>query len=139
MGVKTSGAFKRAGGDAKRKNKQFVTCITKAMGSAMRFGAEVGKDTIETSGTGYEGRRGRVKSGKMRDSFDGKVVDSNDTQVVGQLGWLSSDPFYAKYQEHGFTVSGHQVEGMMALRNAGEDVWDEFKRDANACVREIYG
>lgn len=139
MGVTLSGAFKRAGGDAKRKNAQFVTCIATAMDNAMNFGVEVGKDTIETSGTGYQGRRGRVVTGTMRDDFDGKVTEQNTKRVVGQLGWLNSQPFYAKFQEHGFTVSGTQVEGMMALRNAGEDVWDEFKRDANACVKEIYG
>lgn len=140
MGVTTSGGFKRSGDNAKR-NAQFATCVAGAMDRAMKFGATVGQDTIENTGTGYQGRRGRVDTGVMRDDFSGEVTERDEKRVVGTLGWLQSEPFYAKFQEHGFThyLTGKHVEGMFALRDAGEQAWDEFRKDANACVKEAYG
>ena len=141
MGVTLSGGFTNPDGAARAKGILFQACIAEAMDKAMKFGVHVGQDTIETSGTGYQGRRGRVVTGDMRDHFDGKVAEQNQTRVVGDLGWLESSPFYALFQEYGFRhwISGNMVEGMHALREAGDQAWDEFKKNAAICVREVYG
>lgn len=73
--------------------------------------------------TGREGSfPGRVQSGDMRNSVEGRVTSRTDYEIEGVLGWAPGTPDYFAYQEEGFrhTLSGGMVPGMFALRDAGE-------------------
>lgn len=141
MPVTLSANLKSFPNESRSRMKQFVTCLGNAMEQAMKFGEQVGQDRIETSGTGFEGRRGRVVTGEMRDKFDGKVTKQSLDEIVGVLGWTEDSPYYALFQEYGFrhAVSGKMVEGMFALRDSGDDAWEEFKSLSKTCMARFFG
>ena len=117
---------------------RLLDCIEGKMREALEFGKESMVDTVETSGTGYQGRRGRVVTGEMRDEIAHQQSRSKD-RITGFLGWLEGTPLHARFQELGFThaLSGKDVEGMKALANAREEVWQEFREGCEDCLREV--
>lgn len=122
----------------KRMPNEILGCVEKAMAGALEFGKNQMVDTIETSGTGFEGRRGRVVTGEMRDEVRAQQSRGKDS-VTGLLGWLEGTPMYAKFQELSFQhyLTGKTVEGMYALANAREEVWDEFIRGCDDCLKKV--
>lgn len=140
MPVTFSANFRTFPSDSRSRVKGFVSDLGRAMEQAMKFGEQVGQDRIETSGTGFEGRRGRVVSGEMRDRFVGKVTKQSLTKIVGELGWTENSPYYALFQEYGFrhAISGKMVDGMFALRDSGDDAWEEFLTLADQALKKWY-
>lgn len=70
---------------------------------------------------------GRVATGEMRDSVDGRVTEATQTRVAGEAGWIEDSPTWAKFQELGFRhwITGASIEGMLSLdraRDKGEEV-----------------
>lgn len=103
--------------------------VAQAMQETVDFGREVIQDVVETSGTGYEGRRGRVVTGEMRDTARGEVVEASATRVVGRVGWWGDVPEQVAPQEFGVSqhyywgklIPGKSIPGMFSLRDAEED------------------
>lgn len=96
-------------------------------------GEEITKHNIDTRGTFKSGKRGRIKTGRMRDSVDSKIVSKNASGVKGEFGWINEWQDYFGYQESGFNhVGGVSVDGMYALSDAAaevfQDVIDDFDR-----------
>lgn len=115
--------------------RELVACLTSAMKQATEFGADVARDVVETSGTGYQGRRGRVDTGIMVGAID---ADSSESAgiIEGRFGWLKGTPYYLIFQEYGFRhyITGELIEGMRALREADDQAWDEFVVSSDKCI-----
>lgn len=107
-----------------------------AVKDAGKSGENLTKHNIETRGTARSGKRGRVETGRMRDSVTSSF-SGNKYVSVSRFGWLEEEPFYAIFQELGFEHrSGVQVEGMYALSDAGEEVWMDLQRDIDRIVKD---
>lgn len=103
-----------------------------ALESALEKGEQAMKEAISTRGTGntwekpWGGRTGsspgRVDTGDMLDDVDGKLTGRTNDTVTGVLGWDDNSPFYYRLQEGGFThwITGREIEGMMALKDAAD-------------------
>ena len=103
-----------------------------AVETALEAGEAAMKEAIATRGTGntwshpWHGRTGskpgRVDTGDMQNDVRGIITDRTRTEVTGNLGWDEDSPDYYRYQEQGFmhVLTGKDVEGMMALRDAAE-------------------
>lgn len=116
------------------QSKGLIEQIERAVKESLEEGATAMKGMIETRGTGntwtkaWDGSSrtasipGRVDSGNMRDSVEGKVTDVSETRVEGVLGWADGSPEYFGYQNSGFrhVLAAKQIPGMMALRDAAE-------------------
>lgn len=121
-----------------------------AMEDTVEYTQEVMREAVETSGTDKEwsrpwrGRqysgRGRVETGKMRDSIDTEVSVERNSDVVGRVGWLTGTPEYAKYQELGFRhwITGEFISGMMATRDGAEQGTEELLSQLNKAARRIF-
>lgn len=132
----------------RRGQAQFHNCIERAMLEAMRLGVDTGRDVIETSGTDQEwsrpwggrsgGGRGRVDTRKMVDEF-GAEVDIGNGVVTGKLGWVREKEDYFFYQDQGFwhVLSQREIEGMYALRNAGQEAWEHLRAESEKCLRQL--
>lgn len=117
----------------------------KALEEALEKGEDAMREAISTRGTGktwqkpWGGRSGsipgRVDSGDMLDDVDSKILERTNDTVSGQLGWDDNSPLYYQLQEGGFNhwITGEQVEGMMALRDAA----DIAKRSLIADLQDI--
>lgn len=142
--------------DAKFDEARLMRLIERAMARAVEFGAKRMEDMIETRGTGkdwtgrwdsmpnaYPGRTasrpGRVASGKMLKSADGKVIESTRKRIVARLGYLEGAEPYVVLQEHGFkhAISGGAVAAMHALRDADEETFEFLLKEVDAAVREF--
>lgn len=95
-------------------------------------GRQVMREAIETRGTGktwktpWFGRSGsfpgRVDQGDMLKDVKGEVTQRTKRAVTGMVGWDENSPLYYRLQDNGFrhVLTGEDVEGMMALRDASE-------------------
>lgn len=109
---------------------------------------ETGRGKIETSGIGREWTRpwngrsssspGRVESGDMLNEFKGNL-DYGNGSIVGTAGWINKQVDYFRYQEGGFfhVLAQRDVEGMYALREAGEEGWEVLRQEAQKCLNRF--
>lgn len=130
-----SASFKFTGLEAieRRMNPQnTMDRIEAAVDDAAETGKQVMREAIETRGTGktwkspWFGRTGsypgRVDQGDMLKDVIGRVTARTSTYVRGLVGWTKGSPLYYRLQNEGFrhVLTGESVEGMMALRDAGD-------------------
>lgn len=139
-----SGNFRTFPRRLESARKQFRECLDQAMVKAIETGVEFGKNAIETRGTGktwqrpWHGRAGsfpgRVDTGEMLREFRGNV-DIGRTETVGTLGWTKEQLYRFLYQELGFThnITGEEIEGMYALRDAAEEAWEVLQAECSTC------
>lgn len=110
--------------------------LAHAVENAVEAGENVTKHHIETRGTEGTGKRGRVETGRMRDSVGSRMDEQSASGLQGRFGWLDEQPEYARFQEPGFThTSGITVEGMFALSDAAEEVVQDLRDDIDKIVR----
>ena len=99
------------------------------------YGAELVRDTVETSGTMKSGKRGRIDTGEMLQAVDSYFVATPDGGE-GHYGWVAgSGPFYTKYQELGTQY----IEPMQAIPEAREQVDIDFKNDIDRMMKRTWG
>lgn len=116
-------------------SKKMIEEMGDVVESGVEEGEKITKHNIETRGTAKSGKRGRVESGKMRDAVDSKVNRSKNS-AVGQFGWINQFEPYFGYQESGFAHRGGvNVEGMYALSDAGEEVFQNIEADFDRTIR----
>lgn len=100
---------------------------------AHRF-AEDGKafmqQAIASRGTGYEGRAGRIVTGKMYNAVQARSGKQGPEKSRGQFGWLTTRLDYFRFQEGGFRNSwtGNMVAGMYAMQDAAEFAMEGLRR-----------
>lgn len=138
MGAKWSRNFILVEKRIQQTPEQLLSCFEKAVKRALDLGKDIMVDRVDTSGTGIDGRRGRVVTGEMRDEISVQQY-SKPNKVGGFVGWIEGTPEYARWQELGFRhyISGEMVEGMRALLSAKEEVWDEFRKECEDCVKKV--
>lgn len=110
--------------------------VTDIVADAVEEGENITKHNIETRGTAKSGKRGRIKSKVMRDAVKSEMTKTSKNDAEGKFGWIDQYEDYFGYQEGGFEYvhadPTFDVEGMYALTDAGEEVWqnvvDDVKR-----------
>lgn len=100
---------------------------------AIEEGKNITKHNIETRGTAKSGKRGRVRTGEMRDNVKSEMTKKTAKEAEGKFGWIDQYEDYYGFQEAGFDhIGGVTVEGMYALTDAADEVWanvvDDVKR-----------
>ena len=98
------------------------------------YGAELVRDTVETSGTVGTGKRGRIETGDMLASVDSEYDEMPDG-AKAVYGFVKDVPRYTRYQEHGT----QNIEAMNAVEDADMNVQVDFKRDIDRMMREEWG
>ena len=85
-------------------------------------GARMAEQLTRTRPSPRSGKRGRVESGRMAESFDSRVVEVSPTKIVTEFGSLEDTQKYFVFQtETGFTFfDGTWVEPTYAMRDATE-------------------
>jgi len=121
-----------------------------AMEETVEFTENVMRDTVENSGTdktwsrSWNGRtssgRGRVDTGKMRNSIDSQVEVRGNGDVVGRVGWIKGTPEYTKFQEYGFRhwITGQSIAGMFATRDGAEQGFDELLSNLEKGAQRLF-
>lgn len=104
----------------------------KIVAESINEGAALMRDFIQTRGTGWEGRRGRVDEGYMLGDVAASEVQRDRSGVRGQYGWgvTGAKPQdYYRYQEQGFRHwrSGKDVAPMHALLDSFIQTREKFK------------
>lgn len=111
-----------------RKIEQDIDNVTKSAAqmaiAAAGTGARTAEHLTRTRPSPRSGKRGRVETGRMADSFDSNVVEISANKIVTQFGSLEDVQKYFVYQtETGFTFfDGTWVEPTYAMRDATEHV-----------------
>jgi hypothetical protein len=105
----------------------------KIVRESVNEGADRMRGFIETRGTGFEGRRGRVDEGYMLGDVAASEPQRDRRGVRGQFGWGVTGgkvQAYYRYQEQGFKHwrSGKDVAPMHALLDAYIQTRENFKR-----------
>lgn len=91
-------------------------------------GEAITKLHISTRGTAKSGKKGRIETQKMYDAVKSEMTVSDKREAEGKFGWIDEYDDYFGYQEGGFDhVGGVTVEGMYALTDASEEVWENVK------------
>lgn len=103
-----------------------------ALSEAMEAGENITKHNIETRGTEGTGKRGRVETGKMRDSVGSEAKRTGLGRAEGRFGWLQKGPYYTPYQEEGTK----NIEPMYALSDAAEEVQQDYIRHMDNVVKD---
>ncbi len=84
---------------------------------------------------------GRSATGRMMDAATFTMSNDTKNRVRGRLGWLGrlGDLKYAPMQDQGFEhwITGEQIEGMMAMRDAARYTDEQFERRAEKVAREL--
>ena len=85
-------------------------------------GARVAEQLTRSRPSPRSGKRGRVETGRMAESFDSNVVEISPRRIVTEFGSLEDVQKYFVYQtETGFTFfDGTWVEPTYAMRDATE-------------------
>lgn len=141
--VTISGNFRTFPRRLEAARKGLRDCLDRAMIDAIEVGVAFGKNAIETRGTGktwqrpWHGRAGsypgRVDTGEMLREFRGEV-DIARTETTGKIGWTKEQLDYFIYQELGFQhLSGEEIEGMFALRDAANEAWEFLVAECSTC------
>jgi hypothetical protein len=114
--------------DMNRRMKKVVAEAQRITRDNGEYGAELVRDTVETSGTVKTGKRGRIETGAMLES-----VDSDYKEIPGgaeaTYGFLNP-PEYTKYQEGGTQY----IEGMFAIDDAAGNVDVDYIKDLRAML-----
>jgi len=131
--VKVTGSSKSFEAWFQESVNEIMADVNDIVADAIEEGGNITKHNIETRGTAKSGKRGRIETGKMRDAVNSQMVKSGTRDAEGKFGWIDGYEDYYGYQEGGFEhVGGVTVEGMYALTDAGEEVWqnvvDDVKR-----------
>lgn len=114
----------------KRKMDGLAEGTANAISDAVNLGEDNMKQYILTRGTLASGNQGRVETGRMVSAVTSSFNRTAAGNAVGRFGWLKDRADYFKYQEGGFRhVSGSDVVGMYAMRDANEDV-EQFLKSA---------
>lgn len=114
--------------------RKVINQVEQAMEEATEKGERALKEFVATRGTGKTwkfpsfdtGRAGstpgRIDSGDLQGDARGRVTEVTQSRVTGELGWDENSPFYYRLQELGFQhwITGEDIEGMMALRDAAD-------------------
>lgn len=108
-----------------------------SMTQAVTESSQLMKEHISNRGTAHSGKRGRIETAKMVGAVNSTVSERTQQKWSGAFGWLTERESYFLYQEDGFTHlgAGRKVEGMYAMRDAGDQVWDQLKAKLEANVR----
>jgi len=89
--------------------------------TAASQGKQLVRERIKTSGTRKSGKAGRIETGEMLKSVQGKSGMTSAFRGKAEFGWIANKQDYFGYQDRGFVhTSGGTVEGMYALADAGE-------------------
>lgn len=115
-----------------RKVEELNREARNALKDAAQSGEQITKNHIETRGTEKSGKRGRVETGKMRDSVESRVTKDTRREAEAAFGWLDEQQAYFLFQELGT----RSISPMYALTDAGEEVWTHLQRDIDRIVRE---
>lgn len=99
------------------------------------YGADLIRDTVETSGTVKSGKRGRIDTGAMLAAVEADYKDTSDGGE-GRYGWGENAPFYTKFQEGGNDKFAVAFDGMFAVPDAAGNVEIDFKRDIERMLKE---
>lgn len=108
---------------------------------AINRGADLMRQYIQTRGTGFEDRPGRVDEGYMLGDVAASEVIKDRKGVRGKFGWgVTGSPAqdYYVYQENGFRHwrSGKDVPPMHALLDAFIKTREEFYGDVLRMVNK---
>lgn len=134
--VKVTGSSKSMTAWFQESVNEIMGDVNDIVADAIEEGENITKHHIETRGTAKSGKRGRIESGKMRDAVNSQMVKSGTRDAEGKFGWIDTYENYYGMQEEGFRYvhadPEFDVEGMYALTDAGEEVWqnvvDDVKR-----------
>lgn len=95
---------------------------------AVDEGESITKLHIATRGTAKSGKKGRIDTQKMYDAVNSDMTRKGSQEAEGKFGWIDEYDKYFGYQEDGFDhVGGVTVEGMYALSDASDEVWENVK------------
>lgn len=114
------------------KMKQVIERGSEIVRDNGEYGAELVRDTVETSGTMKSGKRGRIDTGAML----GSVNDRFETIPNGAqstYGFLNP-PDYTKFQELGTQY----IEPMNAIDDAAANVEVDFKNDIDRMMKDVW-
>jgi hypothetical protein len=114
------------------KMKQAIERGSEIVRENGEYGAELVRDTVETSGTMKSGKRGRIDTGTML----GSVNDEFETIPNGAqstYGFLNP-PDYTKFQELGTQY----IEPMNAIDDAAANVEVDFKNDIDRMMKDLW-
>lgn len=101
---------------------------------AAERGAEIAKHHIETRGIQ---KRGRIDTGRMRDSISSRVIEDSAGRTQAHFGWIDTQEYYFGLQEGGFThTGGVTVPGMYAIVDAAEEVFTDMREDIRRNVKD---
>lgn len=112
--------------------------VDEILEEAGQFGRDKMVEYIETRGTGWQGHRGRIESGKMDDSVGWTMLPREGAKGGVRVGWINpaDREQYFLYQEYGFTQpSGHDVPPMHALTDAFVETREKVRKDINDAIK----
>lgn len=152
MAAPAGGSRRYKDGDLVRWYKSKMVKVDEGVDEAMKvageLGERVGKELINTRGTGRVWSRpapsgriasipGRVDSGKMLRAFKYRTTTQGGSRQL-RVGWVSGTrEDYFKAQEGGFEHPyGITVEGMHALQDAGEAALVELFRQLKDSIHK---
>lgn len=128
---------------------RFRDAMKDVMVETTEFGAESMRDVIDSTGTDREwkstwyGRTGTGRSrndtGKMRSEVKPGEIHTSQHSVSSSFGWNKGTPFYALFQNYGFThyLTGEVIEGMNALEEGRLDATDFAIDELRNAVRDF--
>lgn len=114
------------------KMKQIVARGSEIVRDNGEYGAELVRDTVETSGTMKSGKRGRIDTGTMLGSVNDKF-EAIPNGAQSTYGFLNP-PDYTKYQELGTQY----IEPMNAIDDAHSNVEVDFKNDIDRMMKDVW-
>lgn len=152
MSISIGPGFKRL--EEKFSDAALLPIIEEAMDEAVQAGKEEIIDAINTRGTNRVWSRTwydpdprdrsterRYNQGNMLNDVDSRVTVSGRNTVRGEFGWINNSEEYYRAQEYGFTntITGQQVEGMRAFRDAKVIARDIFEERVASAIDGLYG
>lgn len=133
---------------SKLKPERFRERMADVMKDTTEVGARSMRDVIDTTGTDREWRstwygrtgtgRARTNTGKMRSEVKPGDIRKAQHSVFSSFGWNEGDPYYALFQNYGFThyLTGEVIEGMNALEEGKLDATDFAVEELRKAVRD---
>lgn len=99
-------------------------------------GEQTMQHLIATRGTAKSGKAGRIDTGRMHDAVTSRVVRRSDGAQL-DIGWIRDREDYFLMQEGGFfnVAAGVDVEGMYALQDTAEMVFNKLDNDIERAIR----
>lgn len=118
------------------KMKQIMARGSEIVRDNGEYGAELVRDTVETSGTMKSGKRGRIDTGTMLGSVDDKF-ETIPNGAQSTYGFLNP-PDYTKFQEFGNSEFAVAFDGMFAIDDAAANVEVDFKNDIDRMMKDVW-